>query len=120
MKNRGFLKSLLHAINGIKTAFKSEKNFRIEIYLGLFTLLLSYVLKVTRIEFSIILICFALVLGSELLNSSIEHIVYLASPEYHDLAKKAKDISAAAVLIISVITLIIGLIISVPKIMALL
>jgi len=61
-------------------------------------------------------LCFGLVIGMELINTSIEKLVDLVSPEYHPLAEKVKDIAAGAVLFDSIIAAIIGLIIFVPKI----
>lgn len=119
MKNRSFYISIMNAINGLKVAFKSEKNFRTEIYIAILTLILCFVFSLSTMEVIIIIICISLVLGSELLNSALEHLVDLASPEYHDLAKKTKDIGAGAVLILSIAAAIIGFMIFIPKILML-
>jgi diacylglycerol kinase len=57
---------------------------------------------------------------TEMINTAIEYTVDLASPEKHDLARKAKDVSAGAVLAITASSVVIGLIIFLPKIIALL
>lgn len=120
MKNRSFYKSILNAINGLKVAFKSEQNFRTEIYIALVAVIFCFLFNVSHFETIIIIICIAMVLGAELLNSALEHVVDLVSPDYHDLAKKTKDIGACAVLILSIAAVIIGLIIFAPKITLLL
>ena len=71
-------------------------------------------------EWLVIVVCFGLVLGGECLNSSIEAIVDLASPEYHELARKSKDAAAGGVLLFSLTSLVVGLIIFAPRILCLL
>ena len=75
-----------------------------------------------HIEFAcmLLVVCFGLVLGGECLNSSIEAIVDLASPEYHELARKSKDAAAGGVLLFSLASLVVGLIIFAPRILCLL
>jgi len=119
MKNRSFYISILNAINGLKVAFKSEQNFRTEIYIAILVVISCFILPVSKVEIIMLIICIALVLGAELLNSALEHIVDLASPDYHELAKKTKDIGASAVLILSIAAAIIGFMIFIPKIMLL-
>ena len=60
----------------------------------------------------------ALVIGAELFNSAIESVVDLASPGYHKLAADAKDMAAGAVLICAIFSVVIGLIIFLPKAIA--
>lgn len=79
----------------------------------------SFYFNISATECLVILISFALVLSLEAMNSALEYMVDLASPEYHPLAGKAKDMAAAAVLIAAFITIIIAAIIFVPKIMEL-
>jgi diacylglycerol kinase len=61
------------------------------------------------------LLCIGLVFGAEMMNTAIENVVDLASPELHPLAGKAKDIAAGAVLICTIVSVVIGLLIFVPK-----
>ena len=79
-------------------------------------IILSAILKISVTEWIICLILFALVISAELFNTAIETTVDLAMPEKNDKAKLAKDVSAAAVLVIELSSAIIGLIIFVPKI----
>jgi len=79
-------------------------------------LLFGWLLHIRIVEWLICLLCFGLVIGMELINTSLEKLVDLVSPEYHPLAEKVKDIAAGAVLFDSIIAAIIGLIIFVPKI----
>jgi undecaprenol kinase len=120
MKNRNFIDSFKNAVEGIGTAIIDERNFRVELVIGILTLVASVLLKINTIEMMIIIVCIVLVLVAELFNSALEHLVDLFSPEYHHLAKKAKDIGAGAVLIISVGSAVIGCLIFIPYLMDLL
>ena len=71
------------------------------------------------IELAIIIVVIGLVISMELINTSIEYVVDMAMPEVHPLAKLSKDIAAGAVLITTIVALIVGLIIFLPKIIAL-
>lgn len=113
---RSFGKSFYNCLEGISYVVINEVNFRREIILGIIALILSYLLKISTIEFIIVLIMISLVLTTEVINTSIERAVDLYTKEYHDLAKIAKDVSAGSVLISSIFSLIIGIIIFVPKI----
>lgn len=119
MKNRHFKDSFKNAIKGLIRAFKEERNFRIELMIGVLVVILSIFLKITLLEWTIVVFCIILVLVSELFNSAMEHLVDLFSPEFHVLAMKAKDISAGAVLVISIGSAIIGCLVFLPKIIRL-
>ena len=108
-KNVNFLKSLTFALNGIKYCFKVEKHYKFHIF--------SFLLKLTTIEFIFILFVSFLVIITEMLNTCVEVIVDMITNEDNVLAMHAKDIGAGAVLVSSILALIVGLIIFIPKIM---
>ena len=114
------LKSLKYALEGITTTLINEQNFQIHA-IGTITVVSANIFfKITTIEWCIILICIALVLSLELINTSIEYLVDLVSPSYHLLAKRTKDAAAGAVLIAAIICSIIAVIIYLPYIKKLL
>ena len=113
---RKFSSSIKYCLEGINFVITNESNFKIEIVIGIIALLLSYILKISRIEFIIILIMIALVLTSEIINTSIEKVVDLYTKDYNNLAKIAKDVSAGSVLVMSIFSLLVGIIIFLPKI----
>ena len=114
------LKSFKYALEGITTTLIKEQNFQIHT-IGTITVVSSNIFfKITTIEWCIILICIALVLSLELINTSIEYLVDLVSPSYHLLAKRTKDAAAGAVLIAAIICSIIAVIIYLPYIKKLL
>lgn len=73
------------------------------------------VFSISLTEWMFCLLCIGLVIGTEMINTAIENVVDLASPELHPLAGQAKDIAAGAVLICAIISVIIGLMIFAPK-----
>lgn len=117
---RTFKGSVKNCLDGISYVTKNEKNFKREIALGIIALILSYILKIDKIEFIIILTMICLVLTAEIINTAIERTVDLVTKEYHELARIAKDVSAGSVLVTSTFALIIGIIIFMPKIITLL
>lgn len=117
---RTFKGSVKNCLDGISYVTKNEKNFKREIALGIIALILSYILKIDKIEFIIILTMICLVLTAEIINTAIEKTVDLVTKEYHELARIAKDVSAGSVLVTSIFALIIGIIIFIPKIITLL
>lgn len=70
--------------------------------------------EITKAEWLIVLLCFAIVIGTELLNTAIEHLANAVTTEFNPFIKKAKDAAAAAVLWVSLITALIGLWIFLP------
>lgn len=117
---RTFKSSVKNCLDGISYVTKSEKNFKREIALGIIALLLSYILKIDKIEFIIVLTMICLVLTTEIINTAVERAVDLVTKEYHELARIAKDVSAGSVLVTSIFALTIGIIIFMPKIIILL
>ena len=103
------LHSFKYALNGLWHLWKTEINFRIHIFASITVTALGWLVEITRTKWLIIIICVGIVLGAEAFNSAIERICDLVSPEKNIQIKIIKDISAAAVLIVSVMAAIIGL-----------
>lgn len=103
-----------NAIEGILFAAKSERHLRYHLCAAVVVLFLSYMLGIPRIEFLIISIVVIMVLLAEMLNTAIEYIVDMVSPEYSEKARIAKDVSAGAVLITVFGAVVIGYIILFP------
>ena len=112
MKSDSLIGSFGYAIEGIKKAFKAALAMILVVILG-------FVLKLAVWEWITCIILFALVIGAELFNTSIEEVVNLLSPEIRVHAKYAKDIAAGAVLVFALASAIVGVIIFLPKIISL-
>jgi len=113
---RRFKFSFRSALIGIKTAYNSQKNLRVHIVIAFFVIVAGVFLKVSITEWLILLLTILLVVISEMFNTAIEFTVDLFSNEYSKQAKKAKDVSAAGVLITAIFALLIGILIFLPKI----
>jgi len=116
-QSRSFQKSALYALNGLRLAFRSQRNFRKHIVIALFTLSIAFLLKVELIEFCIILFANMFVLVVEMLNSVVEFVIdaYYKN-KWAKLAKLSKDIAAGAVLLSATVSAIISLLIYGSKI----
>ena len=106
----------IFAFRGICKAFATERNMRIHAVIALLVVVCGFIFNISRTEWMLCVLCFGLVFGAELINSAVERVVDLASPDRHESAKNAKDMSAGAVLACAVFSAIVGLIIFVPKI----
>lgn len=109
--------SFKYAIEGIWTSFKTERNMKIHIFIMILVIIAGIILKINKSEWIICIILFAIVIGSELFNTSIETIVDMVMPEKNEKAKISKDVSAGAVLVVAIGAAIIGLVIFVPRIL---
>ena len=101
---------------GIKSAIKSERNMKIHVLATLIVIALGFILGLEPLEWVVCIFSIVIVIGGEMLNTAIEAIVDLVSPNINPLAKKAKDIAAGAVLVLAIGALVVGLIIFIPKI----
>jgi diacylglycerol kinase (ATP) len=88
------------SMKGLQAAWRHEASFRLEGYLFVIFFPLGLWLGATPIEKAILSGSLVLVLSAELLNSAVEAIVDKASPEFHELAGRAKDMGSAAVLLL--------------------
>ncbi|MGT2958699.1 UDP kinase [Streptococcus bovimastitidis] len=119
-KNRTVTSSLEFALTGIVTAVQEERNLKSHLLSALVAVLGGILLRISAIEWLFLFLAIFLVIAFEIVNSAVENVVDLAS-DYHFsmLAKKAKDMAAGAVLVMSLYAVITGIIIFAPKIWAL-
>jgi len=108
---KSFFKSFIYALQGIWSGIADQRNLKFQLTVAVVVVGAGFYVSITALEWCIILICIALVIGLELVNTAIENLVDLVTMERNPLAGKIKDIAAGAVLTVSVISLIIGLII---------
>lgn len=121
-KQKGIKKlinSFTYPIKGLKYAYRNEQNLTVDVGISILVLIASFILKLELTEWLVVIFTIGAVLSLELVNTAIEATVDLVTEEYHPLAKVAKDTSAAAVFIIAIVALIIGLIIFLPKVISL-
>ncbi len=119
-KKNNIFGSFGYAFDGITKAFKNEPNFRIHVIAATLSLVAAYLLNFAAYEWLILVFAIILVIILELVNTAIETIVDMVSPRYSLKAKIVKDISAAAVMIAAFMAILAGIILFLPKILALL
>ena len=110
-----FLKSFTYAFKGIATAFASEFNFRFHCISAIVVIIAALYFHVSKTEFCILILSCGLVISAEIFNTAFETLTNLVSPAENELARKTKDMAAAAVLIAVIASVIAGLVIFIPK-----
>lgn len=121
MKNNGFtfrkrIASFRYAFNGIRLLIQKEHNAWIHCFAAICVLIAGFFFGLSSTEWIAISIVIGAVFAAEAINSSIEALADLVSPDYNEAIKKTKDLAAGAVLILAIAATTVGLIIFIPKI----
>ena len=103
------------AVRGIIMVAWPQRNFRIHLLAAAVVSLTAWWLGCSRVEWAILLITMGFVLVSETMNTAIETVVDMVSPEYHELAGRAKDVAAGAVLLAAVTAVGVACVILAPR-----
>lgn len=114
MQKSPFSSSVKNAIRGLLLALQSERNFKWQILGLLLNLLLIVLLKLSSSDAAIILLCCGVVLASELLNTAIEKLCDYIEPEWKNAIGQIKDVSAGAVLLITLVCIFVAILIYYP------
>jgi diacylglycerol kinase len=108
---KDFFKAFVYATRGIVASFTSERNLKVHLAVAAITITAGFYFKITAPEWCAVIICIGLVLAFEIINTAIENLVDLVTGEWTPLAGKIKDAAAGAVLVISIVSLVVGLIV---------
>lgn len=111
-----FSESVGHALDGIQYTASHERNFRIEISFAIMVSIASFIFQVSLAEWCQLVLVIGMVLALEMVNTAIERCVDLVTKDYKELAKIAKDVSAGAVFVMSMFSVVLGILIFLPKI----
>ncbi|MCU0520214.1 MAG: diacylglycerol kinase family protein [Anaerolineae bacterium] len=114
----GFLSGFRYAVGGLRYAIDTQPNFRTHIAVSIAVVLLGLWLRLSFPSWAVLALTIGGVLATEMLNTAIETTVDLASPDDHVLAKQAKDLAAAAVLLAALTSVIVGLVVLGPPLWA--
>jgi undecaprenol kinase len=112
----GRLRSFAHAGRGLFVLCIRERNFQIHLVAAVLAVVLAIFFQLSSVEWSILVLTIFAVLTAETFNSVVEHLIDLVQPDRHPLVRDAKDLAAAAVLLVSIASAIIGAILFVPRI----
>ena len=113
----GRLESLRCAFRGVRTLLASQHNARIHLLATVCACSLGLLIGISRLEWCAVVVAIVVVWTAEALNTAFEFLCDVASPEFHPLIQKGKDVAAAAVLLCAVGAAVIGLIVFVPHLM---
>ncbi len=111
---KGFLWSFVNAANGLSVMMKSQRNFYVHLLAMLVTLSAAYYYPLSNIERAIIVIMIALVISAEIFNSSIEKLCNLIDENYNTEIGRIKDMSAAAVLVLAIASVVVAAYVFIP------
>ena len=114
MKQPSFLRSISHAWAGLVHTFLTQRNARWHVVAALAAIALAIWLRIDSTSWAILLLTIGAVCAGETINTTVEALVDLLSPEWHERAKVAKDVSAGAVLLLAVTAIAVGLIVLGP------
>jgi len=120
LQNQNLRSAFVNAFNGVRYVVTTQRNARIHLLITIIVILLGVFLHIAALEWIAIIFAIGFVWAAESMNTGIEKLTDLVSPDYHTLAKYAKDCAAAAVLFASLTSVAVGLIIFLPKILFLL
>jgi len=107
------------AFAGLRYCLRTQRNFRIHIAVAVLGTIAGLILGLGLIEWAVFATMVAMVLAAEMVNTMVESLVDLVTTEYHPLAKVAKDIAAGIVLLTAMASVIVGLLIFGPRVLAL-
>lgn len=116
MRSPNFWRALRFAMEGIVYMVRTQRNARIHLVILFLVIVAGILLKVTLLEWGLIVVVSGLVLSLEAVNSGIEALVDMVQPDHHPLAKAAKDAAAGAVLLAAIAAVGVGLIVFGPRV----
>ena len=102
------LDSFGYAFKGVKDLFLTQRNAQIHLTISIIVIVAAYFFNISKTEWLICILLIGLVLAAEAINTALEYLTDLVSPDYHELAGKSKDVAAAGVLLLAIVAAIIG------------
>jgi diacylglycerol kinase len=116
----GRLRSFGYAFSGIGTLIRSQPNARVHAAATAIVMAGGFLLGLSRLEWCVVVLTVAAVWTAEALNTALECLADAASPEFHPLVKKAKDVAAGGVLVTALGSVVVGLLVFGPRLLFLL
>ena len=107
-RDKRLVDSFNFAIDGMISALRNEKHMKVHILAAIIIVILAIIINASKVEILIISLSVSFVLITELINTAVEAIIDLVSPERHPLAKLAKDVAAGAVLVAAINAVCVG------------
>lgn len=114
MRSRNILESFRFALVGLWYALRTQRNTRIHLSIAAAVVVVGLCLNLSHVQWAVLTLTIGFVLVSEMLNTVAETLVDLISPGYHPLAKVVKDVTAGAVLLTAIVSVVVGLLVLGP------
>ena len=114
MRSRNIFESFRFAFSGLWYALRTQRNTRIHLTITAAVVVLGLFLGLSYVQWAVVTLTIGFVLVSEMLNTVAETLVDLISPGYHPLAKIVKDVTAGAVLLAAIVSIVVGLLVLGP------
>ncbi len=111
MRSRSIIWSFNHAVDGIVYALRTQRNMRIHVAAAIIVLIAALFFRVSRLEFLVLMLTIAFVLGTELVNTAVEATIDVATQTFDPIAKIGKDVAAGAVFVSAVCAVVVGYVI---------
>lgn len=107
------------AWRGLAHAIRTQRNMKIHLVASVAAIAFGFALSLDYASWAAVVLCIALVFSMECMNTAVESLVDLVSPDFHELARRAKDCAASAVLVVSLAALAVAAIVFLPRLIAL-
>ena len=114
MRSRNIFESFRFAFSGLWYALRTQRNTRIHLTITAAVVVLGLFLDLSYVQWAVVTLTIGFVLVSEMLNTVAETLVDLISPGFHPLAKIVKDVTAGAVLLAAIVSIVVGLLVLGP------
>lgn len=114
-----FIAGFVYAFHGLWHALRTQRNMRVHLAIAILVTIAGILLHISAVEFAMLYVAIAGVFIAEMFNTVCEICVDLAQPEYHPLARIAKDVAAGAVLLSAMLAVVIGIFVLGPHLWAL-
>lgn|SRR5574341_893789 len=116
-RSQGRADSFRHAFAGIGYVLRTQPNARIHGAITITVIIAGLWLKLERLDWVALVLAMAVVWTAEFVNTALEAAIDLASPDYHALAKRGKDVAAGGVLVAAMLAVVIGLLVLGPPLL---
>lgn len=107
-KSNSLWQSFRCAFAGVRDVIKNGRNAKIQVVIATAVVIASLWLPLSKLDWAVLSLTIGAVIAGEALNSAIELVVDLVSPDHHELARRAKDAAAGAVLILAIVAVVVG------------
>jgi diacylglycerol kinase (ATP) len=114
MKTRSLWHSFACAFAGLRNVVRGGRNAKIHVVIALVVIAAGFWLNVSRTDWALLLLTIGAVLAAEAANTALESVVDLVAPDHHELARRAKDCAAGAVLLMAVAAVAVGMLVFGP------